>query len=173
MRTGAFWPLPAFDADIRYSANSRGIYTVDATLVDDDGGEINLRGNLDKKLNATVEGSVEDISAEFGPQIMPLDLTIHSARKTGDELDFDISTRRNSKIRGKIESLTHKPEITFTADIDENEPWALDWCREISGQARAPRSADRSGKSFLRHVRSLRWNTHTKCTPIPSRSISL
>jgi len=128
-RTSAFWPLPAFDADIRYSANSRGFYTVDATLIDDDGGEINLRGNLDKKLNASVEGSVENISAKFGPQIMPLDLTIHSARKTGDELDFDISTRRNSKVRGKIESLTHNPTITFTADIDENEPWALDWCR--------------------------------------------
>ena len=128
-RTGAFWPLPAFDASIKYSANSRGVYTIDATLINDDGGEINLRGDIDKNLNASVEGSIENISAEFGPQIMPLDLTIHSARKKGDELDFDISTRRDSKIRGEIKSLTHSPEVTFTADIDKNEPWALDWCK--------------------------------------------
>ncbi len=125
---GEFWPLPPLFASIHFSGNEKGNYVADGKFVGDEGGEINLQGSMDKNLNGMLRGSIENISAEFGFLMMPLDITIHSAKKSGDSLVLDLETRRGSKVSGTITHLTTDPKITFNADIDENETWALDWC---------------------------------------------
>jgi hypothetical protein len=126
---GEFWPLPALAASIEFSGNERGNYIANGTFSGDEGGIITLQGRMDKDLDGTLQGSVENISAEFGFLMMPLDITIHSATKRGSSLELDLETRRGSLVKGTITNLTTDPKITFTADIDENEAWALDWCK--------------------------------------------
>lgn len=126
INTSEFWPLEALRNDISFSGDSKEIIA-EAFLRNEDGGEIELHGTLDFDLNFNLRGSVKDMSAEFGPQIMPLDVQIHSAVKKGNSIVADIKTRRGSEVKANLSNLDSNLRIDYQARITPTESWALDW----------------------------------------------
>lgn len=124
-RVGAFWPLMACNVTARIKGDDRD-YHVEADLNNDEGGHIKLEGDFDNNLNGELQGRVEYMSSVFGPQMMPLDMVIHSLHKQGDIVDAVIETRQGSAIEATID-LSGPPSISFTGDMSPYEPWALDW----------------------------------------------
>jgi len=126
---GEFWPLPALRANLNVQGNEKMKVSINGDLSGNEGGKIELQGEVDKNLNGTLFTSIENISAEFAFLMMPLDITLLSSKKSRDTLQIEATTRRGSTVNAKISDLFKNPRIDFTADIDEQEPWALDWCQ--------------------------------------------
>ena len=126
-RIGEFWPLMPLSANIRLKGNQRSFHT-DIVLNNDEGGTIRLSADMDTNLNGTASGKVEKMSAEFGPQMMPLDMTIHSAEKAGNKIKVKAETRQGSVVEASIDLDSDVP-VTYTGDISPLEPWALDWTK--------------------------------------------
>ena len=124
-RIGEFWPLMACNAIINLKGDDERIH-FETDLNNDEGGHIHLEGDADKNLDGDLTGYVEYMSSEFGPQMMPLDVKIHSAHKEGDRIDVSLETRQGSAIDATID-LSKDVDIVFTGDISPYEPWALDW----------------------------------------------
>lgn len=123
---GEIWPLEALKGNISFSGNTKEL-KAKATLRNDEGGEIELKGKLDLPFDFELEGSVSNMSAQFGPQIMPLDIQINSAIKKGDSIATDLETRRGSKIKAQLSNLSSDLRIDYQAKISPTESWALDW----------------------------------------------
>ena len=124
-RVGEFWPLLPLNAEIDVEGNKNEFKFV-TNLRNDEGGSIYLKGDFDTALNGTVSGKVDQMSAQFGPQMMPMDLEIRSVEKAGNSIDFSIETRQGSIISGTVD--TEDGVIaSFTGDLTPYEPWALDW----------------------------------------------
>ena len=126
-RIGEFWPLMPLNANIHVKGNQKRFHT-DIVLNNDEGGTIRLTADMDMKLNGTASGKVEKMSAEFGPQMMPLDMTIHSAEKTGNKIKVKAETRQGSVVEANIDLDSDVP-VTYTGDMSPLEPWALDWSK--------------------------------------------
>lgn len=124
-RVGAFWPLEAENVTLVLKGNQEKV-NADILLQNDEGGSIHLIGDFDKNLNGTAEGQVENMSAMFGPQMMPMDLEIQSAEFKDMVIKTTVETRQGSIIEGTID-LRDSLMISFIGDISTFEPWALDW----------------------------------------------
>ena len=124
---GEFWPLKALDALINLNGDLKNI-NANVTLQNKEGGVIHVEGSFDDKFNGTMWGSVKNMSAQFGPQMMPLDATIHSAEKIGNKMDVSIETPQGSQIETTL-NFEDGFSLTYTADISPYEPWAIDWSR--------------------------------------------
>ena len=124
-RFGAFWPIMETTANINLRGDDANYHFL-AHLDNDEGGHIELEGDLDKNLDGDITGSIAYMSSIFGPQMMPLDMKLHSAHKEGDRIDVSIETRQGSTIDA-IVNLNEKIDVTFNGDISPYEPWALDW----------------------------------------------
>lgn len=128
LEVGEFWPLEPLKGNVSFSGDTKKIETR-AVLKNQDGGEIELRGSIDFELDFKLEGNISNMSAVFGPQIMPLDIQIHSAIKKGNSISADLETRRGSKINADLSNLNSNPRIDYRAKISHTESWALDWCK--------------------------------------------
>ena len=126
-RIGEFWPLMPLNANIHVKGNQKRFHT-DIVLNNDEGGTIRLTADMDMKLNGTASGKVEKMSAEFGPQMMPLDMTIHSVEKTGNKIKAKVETRQGSVVEANIDLDSDVP-VTYIGDMSPLEPWALDWSK--------------------------------------------
>ena len=91
-----------------------------------EGGSIQLNGSFDKNLTGFLTGRVNQMSAKFGPQMMPMDLEIKFAELYKDKITVSTETRQGSNIDATID-FSDSLMITFTGDISPYEPWALDW----------------------------------------------
>lgn len=124
-RVGAFWPLEAENVTVKLEGNQDKA-NVDLQLHNDEGGFIHIFGDVDKDLNGNLEGQVENMSAMFGPQMMPMDLEIQSAEIKDKVIRATVETRQGSLIEGTID-VRDSLFISFIGDISTVEPWALDW----------------------------------------------
>lgn len=124
-RVGALWPLEPERVTIKVQGNQEKI-NADILLQNDEGGSIHLAGDFDTNLNGHVEGKVENMSALYGPQMMPMDVDIRSADINDMVIRASLETRQGSYVNGTID-LRDSLMITFIGDISPYEPWALDW----------------------------------------------
>lgn len=122
---GALWPLEPEHVSINIQGNQDN-FALDILLQNDEGGSIHLFGDLDKDLNGHVEGKVENMSALYGPQMMPMDVDIKSADISNKIIKASLETRQGSYVNGSID-LNDSLFISFIGDISPYEPWALDW----------------------------------------------
>lgn len=158
INTSEFWPLEPLSNEISFIGNSKEIKTT-AVLRNEDGGEISLNGTVDFNLDFNLNGSVKNMSAEFGPQIMPLDIQIHSAIKKGNSIVADLETKRGSKIKGELTNLDSNPRIDYDAKITPTESWALDW---TGGHLTLEELTLISG-----HFQNGKLFAHAKIAPVP------
>lgn len=122
---GAFWPLLPVNAEIDVQGNQED-FKFETRLRNNEGGSIFLKGAFDMAFNGTASGRIDQMSAQFGPQMMPLDMEIRSVEKTGNAIDFSIETRQGSIISGTV-NMEEGVIASFTGDLTPYEPWALDW----------------------------------------------
>ena len=123
---GEFFPLLPMGAFIEFDGDDKNIH-VNAKFDNHEGGTMELDADIRKNGDIDLYGNVKNMSAEFGPQIMPLDLTIHSAELRGSKIHAEIETRQGSFVDANI-NFEKELSITYTGDISPYEPWALDWC---------------------------------------------
>lgn len=124
-RIGAFWPLMAENVTMQVQG-TRDYIDANILMKNDEGGSIQLNGSFDKNMNGHLEGVISQMSAKFGPQMMPLDMTIHSADITDRKIMVSAETRQGSLVDATID-LRDSLFLTFSGDISPVEPWALDW----------------------------------------------
>jgi len=121
----AYWPLEAEDITINLKGTQEMV-DADILLQNNEGGSIHLYGDVNKNLEGHIEGQVSNMSAMFGPQMMPMDLEIRSMDIKDKVFNGVIETRQGSIITGSID-LRDSLFISFIGDISAYEPWALDW----------------------------------------------
>lgn len=124
-RLPELWPLLPLNATIGFDGDDENFHTT-IHLANDEGGTIDLEANFDKELNGTASGKVDRMNAMFGPQMMPMDMTIHSAKKEGNKLDVVAETRQGSVVECSMD-FEDKFSLTYFGDMSPYEPWALDW----------------------------------------------
>ncbi|MCQ2105168.1 MAG: hypothetical protein MJZ26_05180 [Fibrobacter sp.] len=122
---GALWPLEPEDITIKLKGDAEQFHT-DITMENNEGGTIHIEGDFDKNLDGVFDVQVENMNALFGPQMMPLDLEIEGARKTGNKIDAVVVTRQGSVVTGTLD-FEDSLYIDFVGDISPYEPWAIDW----------------------------------------------
>lgn len=122
---GERWPLPPMHATITANGNENAAQFKIVTK-SSDGGTIELQGAGTKDLNGEIQGSVSNISAEFGPEEQPLDLVIHSAQKVDNVIHANVTTKAGSHVKADIQ-IAPDFRIDYTADIAAEEPWAVKW----------------------------------------------
>ena len=126
-RVGAFWPLKTQNVNLHLKGGPQGFHAV-VNLRDDEGGHIFAEGDVDKNWDFKASGKVTNLSAMFGPQMMPMDMIIHSASKEGDVIRAKAETRQGSIVEATI-NLKDKFRMTYTGDMSPYEQWALDWSK--------------------------------------------
>ena len=124
---GEFWPLLPLDATIKVSGNSKQI-KVASKLKNNEGGSITLNGNFDENMDFDFSGEISHMSAMYGPQMMPMDMEIHSIKKTGEYIEAEVETREGSVINATVKT-AEKLRVDFDASLTPTEPWALDWTK--------------------------------------------
>ena len=123
----AIYPLMALDAAIEFDGNDRDIH-VNAKFNNREGGSMELDADIWKNGNIDLYGNIKNMNAKFGPQTMPLDLTIHSAELRGKKIHAVVETRQGSNIDANI-NFENEFNITYVGDISPYEPWAIDWSK--------------------------------------------
>ena len=122
---GEFWPLLPMDATIQFNGDDNN-YHAEVHLDNNEGGTIDLEADFDKDLNVSARGKIDHMSAEFGPQVMPLDMVIHSAEMHDKKMEVTVETRQGSLVECSMD-FSDKFNLTYVGDISPYEPWALDW----------------------------------------------
>ena len=122
-----FWPFLPLDATIKVSGNPKHTL-VETFIKNNEGGTINLEGVIDDKLDFDFSGEISNMSAMYGPQMMPMDLDIQSLTKTGDDIEASIETREGSVIKTRVKT-KDSLKVFFAANLATTEPWALDWVK--------------------------------------------
>ena len=122
-----FFPLPELQTTIEIKGDTSKI-DFHLKALASGGGKIDLKGRANKNLDAEVQGYVKNINGLFGPQWMPLDATIHSAKKKGNMFYAKASTPVGSHVNAEIQ-LYPNFHIDYTGDIAPNEPWAIKWSK--------------------------------------------
>ena len=155
-RIGAFWPLLAENVTIDLSGDMDNI-EADVLLQNDEGGSIQLNGTMDKEMNAFFSGRIKHMSAQFGPQMMPLDMEIKSGELYDKELTVSAETRQGSLVDAVI-NFKDSLSLTFTGDISPYEPWALDWTQgnlTLGARSKAYGSFDGRNLKILAKINSI------------------
>lgn len=125
---GEYWPLTPLNLSATLKGNLDSAHT-DLLFTNNEGGSISISGEIDKDFNCKMQGEVSGMSAEYGPQMMPMDLTINSFQKTGDKIEASLETHSGSIINTSID-LENNLKLVYSATVSPYEPWALDWCKE-------------------------------------------
>lgn len=128
---GALWPLPALAADLRVKGSERGTFEVSGNFLGKKKGErISFEGTLDKDLNGEISAEAQNIEAEFGPEMQPLDVKVLATRKFSGPLEAKAKTRAGSIVEATLSGFSKGEtfRIAYTGDIAEDEPWAVKWC---------------------------------------------
>lgn len=125
---GERYPLPPSHAIIKATGDTSSA-NFQVQLKTKTGGIISLQGSGTKDLNGEVTGYVKNLKNRFGPEIMPMDMTIHSARKLGDIIYAKATTGDGSHVEAEI-TLAPKFEIHYTGDLSPTESWATQWSGE-------------------------------------------
>lgn len=126
-RVGEFWPLQALNVNINIKGDNKR-FRSKIHLTNDEGGTIDLDADMDMNLDGSATGKVSHMSAMFGPQMMPMDVTIHSAEKKGNVITVATETRQGSLVDATID-LGSDNLVTYTGNMSPYEPWALDWTK--------------------------------------------
>ncbi|WP_407444736.1 hypothetical protein [Fibrobacter sp.] len=126
-RMDDYWPLLASNVTVNLDGDDEIVHA-NIDLKNDEGGSIHLEGDIDKNLNIDGMGSVNDMSALFGPQMMSLDMSIHSINKNGNKMDVVAETRHGSVVECSM-NFEDEFSLTYIGDMSPYEPWALDWSR--------------------------------------------
>ena len=124
---GEYWPFLPLDATIKVHGNPKQT-NIETVFRNNEGGSINLDGVIDDKLDFDFSGEIANMSAMYGPQMMPMDMDIQSITKTGDNIDASIETREGSVVRAHVKT-KDSLKVFFAANLSAMEPWALDWVR--------------------------------------------
>lgn len=122
---GERYPLKPLDASIEFDGDKENLH-VNGKFNNREGGTIELDGDIHPNGEIDLYGNVKHMNARFGPQIMPLDLTIHSAELRNKNIHALLETGNGSNIDANID-LNDELSITYVGDISPYEPWALDW----------------------------------------------
>lgn len=121
------YPLLAMDATIEFDGSTENLH-VNTKFDNREGGTIELDGDMDQKGNVVFYGNVKHMNGKFGPQIMPLDLTIHSAEYRNKNIHALVETGNGSNFDANI-NFENEFSITYVADLSPYEPWAIDWSK--------------------------------------------
>ncbi|WP_304039321.1 hypothetical protein [Fibrobacter succinogenes] len=124
---GEYWPFLPLDATIKVHGNPKQT-NIETVLRNNEGGFINLDGVIDDKLDFDFSGEIANMSAMYGPQMMPMDMDIQSITKTGDNIDASIETREGSVVKAHVKT-KDSLKVFFAANLSAIEPWALDWVK--------------------------------------------
>jgi len=129
-RIGEFWQLPTFDAAITAFGSGLNITQSEISLKGNNGESIKFKGNLNKNLDANGELELNGINITLGPETLPTDARFHRITKRGNALSANFTTGAGSNFTARIANLNN-PEIIFSADIAPEEPWAVQWTRNM------------------------------------------
>ncbi len=124
---GKFYPFLPLDATIKVNGTPK-LTKISTKFANNEGGWITLSGSLDENIDFDFSGEIAYMSAIFGPQMMPMDMDIHSLKKTGDTIEAEIETREGSTISATVNTADNM-KVDFTANLSPMEPWALDWVK--------------------------------------------
>ena len=127
MHIGEYWPFLPLDATIKVNGTPK-LTNVETYFKNNEGGTISLEGSLDDKLDFDFSGEIANMSAMYGPQMMPMDMDIQSITKTGDNIDASIETREGSVVKAHVKT-KDSLKVFFAANLAAMEPWALDWVK--------------------------------------------
>ena len=127
LHIGEFWPFLPLDATIKVSGNPKRTM-VETFFKNNEGGTIFLEGTLNDKLDCDFSGEIANMSAMYGPQMMPMDMDIQSITKTGDDIEASIETREGSVIKARV-AMKDSLKVFFAVNLATMEPWALDWVK--------------------------------------------
>jgi hypothetical protein len=124
---GEYWPFLPLDATIKVNGTPK-LTNIETYFKNNEGGTISLEGSLDDKLDFDFSGEIANMSAMYGPQMMPMDMDIQSITKTGDNIDASIETREGSVVKAHVKT-KDSLKVFFAANLAAMEPWALDWVK--------------------------------------------
>ncbi|WP_254842279.1 hypothetical protein [Fibrobacter sp. UWB11] len=124
---GEYWPFLPLDATIKVNGTPKQT-NIETFFKNNEGGTISLDGTIDDKLDFDFSGEIANMSAMYGPQMMPMDMDIQSITKSGDNIDASIETREGSVVRAHVKT-KDSLKVFFAANLSAMEPWALDWVR--------------------------------------------
>ncbi|WP_290764039.1 hypothetical protein [Fibrobacter sp. UBA4297] len=124
---GEYWPFLPLDAVIKVNGTPKQTI-IESSFKNNEGGSIALDGVINDKLDFDFSGEIANMSAMYGPQMMPMDMDIQSITKTGNDIDASIETREGSVVRAHVKT-KDSLKVFFAANISAMEPWALDWVR--------------------------------------------
>lgn len=125
---GERFPLKPLDASIEFDGDKENLH-VNGKFNNREGGTIELDGDIHPNGDIDIYGNVKHMNARFGPQIMPLDMTIHSAELRNKSIHALLETGQGSNIDANID-FKNGLSITYVGDISPYESWALDWNKE-------------------------------------------
>ena len=124
---GEYWPFLPLDATIKVNGSPKQT-NIETLFRNNEGGSISLDGSIDDKLDFDFSGEIANMSAMYGPQMMPMDMDIQSITKSGDNIDASIETREGSILKAHVKT-KDSLKVFFAANLSAMEPWALDWVR--------------------------------------------
>lgn len=124
---GEYWPFLPLDAVIKVNGSPKQT-NIETAIKNNEGGTIHLDGVINDKLDFDFSGEIANMSAMYGPQMMPMDMDIQSITKTGDDIDASIETREGSVIKAHVKT-KDSLKVFFAANLSAMEPWALDWVK--------------------------------------------
>ncbi|WP_405327782.1 hypothetical protein [Fibrobacter sp.] len=124
---GEFWPFLPLYATIKINGSPKQT-NIESFFHNNEGGSISLDGSIDDKLDFDFSGEIANMSAMYGPQMMPMDMDIQSLTKTGNDIDASIETREGSIVKAHVKT-KDSLKVFFAANLSAMEPWALDWVR--------------------------------------------
>ena len=127
LHTAARYPLPPLDHVITLKGDTSKVdLTVNSKAKN--GAQITAEGRMNYNLDFEARGEVKNMWEEFGPQRMPMDAKILSARKKGDTIYVVIDTKSGSHVKGRIMTAPHLT-IDYTGDMAKDEVWCVKWSK--------------------------------------------
>ncbi len=127
---GKIWQLPAFDATITALGNNSGISQSEILLKGNRGESVKFKGNVSKNLDGSGELEVKGINISLGGETLPADVKFHRITKKGNSVSANFTTGAGSDFTVRMADLNN-PIMTFSADIAQKEPWAVQWCGDM------------------------------------------
>jgi hypothetical protein len=124
---GEFWPFLPLNAVIKVNGTPKHT-NIESEFHNNEGGSISLDGVINDKLDFDFSGEIANMSAMYGPQMMPMDIDIHSITKSGDDIDASLETREGSNIKAHVRT-KDSLKVFFAANLAATEPWAIDWVK--------------------------------------------
>jgi len=127
---GEVWQLPSFSTSIKALGNNNGIFQSNISLNGKNGESVKFNGNINKNLDGNGELEVSGINIVIANQTLPTDIKFHRIIKRGDAISAHFTTGAGSNFNAKIADLNN-PIVMFEADVASNEPWAVQWTKDM------------------------------------------